>query len=281
MPGLVMQLKGERENPISRLLSKCSRFSFFTGKMLKTSSDQNINRYTSGMGKIPNPRGSKITVIIPTLNEERNIGDVIRELQYLGLYNILIVDGNSTDHTVEIAKDLGAKVLYQDGKGKGDALRKAFNHDELADWVVMIDADGSMDPGEISNFVEQLRSGVDVVKASRFMPSGFSEDITFTRRLGNAFFVLLVNALWGANYTDLCYGFAAFRKEALRKMHPYLGSKSFEIETELFIKAKKLGLRIKEVPSVELRRKNGKSNLSTFKDGFLILKTILMEVLYS
>jgi glycosyltransferase involved in cell wall biosynthesis len=225
-------------------------------------------------------KSSQITVIIPTLNEEKSIADLIKELYRGGFSNILVIDGNSTDCTARIARELGVNVIFQNGKGKGDALRQAFSYEELSDWVVMLDADGSMNPQEILSFLEPLGNGTDVVKGSRFLPEGFSEDMTLFRKIGNKFFLFLVNFLWGAGYTDLCYGYAAFKKDALKKICPHLKSKNFEIETEIFIKAKKLGLEVKEAPSIELRRRFGKSNLSGIGDGFKILKTIVHEALY-
>ena len=222
----------------------------------------------------------KTTVIIPTLNEENNIKIIINELHRLGYSNILVIDGNSDDATVETAKDLGVNVLNQDGKGKGTALRQAFSYSELGDWIIMMDADGSMDPKEISNLIDLLKNGADVAKASRFMDGGHSDDMTFIRRMGNRFFVFLVNRLLKAKYTDLCYGYAAFTRDALQKLTPHLKATSFEIETEIFMKAQILGLKIKETPSIELCRINGKTNLSARKDGFRILKTILSEAFH-
>lgn len=219
----------------------------------------------------------KTTVIIPTLNEENNIKVIINELQDLGYQNILVIDGNSDDGTVAAAKNLGVKVVNQDGKGKGAALRQAFSYSGLGDWVIMMDADGSMDPKEIADFLEPLRNGADVAKGSRFMRGGRTDDMTFIRKLGNKMFVFLVNILIRSKYTDLCYGYAAFTREALQKLNPHLKSTSFEIETEIFMKAKTLGLEIKEVPSVEAPRLNGKTNLSALKDGYRILKTIFRE----
>jgi glycosyltransferase involved in cell wall biosynthesis len=174
---------------------------------------------------------------------------------------------------------LGAKVIHQNGKGKGDALRQAFSHNGFDGGVVAImDADGSMNPRELSAYMESLRNGADVVKGSRFMPGGGSEDMTLFRRIGNGFFVSLFNNLFGADFTDLCYGYAGFKRKALNELRPILESSGFEIETEILVKAKKLGLRIAEVPSVELRRKNGKSNLNAVRDGFKILRTIMQGV---
>jgi glycosyltransferase involved in cell wall biosynthesis len=226
-----------------------------------------------------NNMNKAITVIIPTLNEEKTIAQLITELYNASFSHVIIIDGNSTDSTAQIASELGATVLSQNGRGKGNALKQAFNHKELNDWVVIIDADGSMNPEEIMSFLVHLDNGIDVVKGSRFLPGGFSEDMTLFRRVGNKLFIFLVNLLWDCKYTDLCYGYAAFKKKALIKIYPHLKSKNFEIETEMFIKAKKFGLKIKEVPSIELKRKFGKSNLNGFLDGFRILKTILNEVM--
>jgi len=221
---------------------------------------------------------SDVTVVIPTLNEEKTIADIIWELNHLGYHDIVIVDGNSCDRTVEIAKEYGVNVLVQNGRGKGAALREAFNHDDVnGDMILMIDADGSMNPKEVPGLIDALGSGADLAKGSRFLQPGYSEDMNLIRRIGNHFFIWLVNLFWSANYTDLCYGFGVFRKSAVKKLYPYLRSKNFEIETEIFIKAKKLGLRVVEAPSIEFRRKHGKSNLDAVSDGFRILRTIFRE----
>jgi len=223
-------------------------------------------------------KNSDVTVIIPTLNEEENIAGVIRELSQIGCRNILIIDGNSRDRTVEVAKEYGANAILQNGSGKGTALRQAFELTGLdGNVIVMMDADGSMDPKEIPLFVDALDSGADLAKGSRFLPFGHSEDMNLIRRIGNRFFVLLVNLLWSANYTDLCYGFGAFRRDAIKKLSSHLSSESFEIEAEIFIRAKKLGLKVVEIPSIEYRRRHGKSNLSIFRDGPRILRKIIEE----
>lgn len=219
-----------------------------------------------------------ILAVIPALNEARTIGRIIlRVKRYVD--SVIVVDGHSSDGTKEVAMKAGANVLTQLGKGKGEALRQAFR---LAngDIVVFMDADGSMRPEEIPRILKVFEENpnVDVVKGSRFMKGGCSEDITILRKIGNLFFVFLVNLFWSANYTDICYGFGAFRKSALDKVLPYLKADHFEIETEIFIKVQKLGLNVLEVPSVELKRTDGKSHLNTFRDGFRILKTIIKEL---
>ena len=226
--------------------------------------------------------GLRVGVVIPTLNEESNLPAVLTKLRALGYREILVIDGNSKDETVSVAKSYGARVVFQNGNGKGDAVRQVFNNGYLdVDTVALMDADGSMMPEEIPRFVEALESGADVVKGSRFRKGGYTYDMGFVRRLGNFVFLTLVNLLCRAGYTDLCYGFGVFTKKAMRDIAPVLRSTNFEIETEIFMKAKKLGLKVVEVPSVELRRNGGKSNLKALSDGLRILKTIFRESIKS
>ncbi len=225
-------------------------------------------------------RIAHVTVIIPTLNEAENIAGVIEELNNMGYYNLLVVDARSTDKTVEIAEKMGANIIFQSGNGKGNALREAFAHRFVnGDAIVIMDADGSMHPKEIPSFLKALESGADLVKGSRFKAHGHSRDFTALRKIGNQIMIFLVNQMHSTHYSDLCYGFAAFKSKALRKLYPNLKSKNFEFETEVFIKAKKLGLKVVEVPSVEYARKSGRSKLNIFKDGLRILITIILETL--
>jgi hypothetical protein len=131
---------------------------------------------------------------------------------------------------------------------------------------------------EIPFFLNGIFNVADIVKGSRFLYIGGSYDITFLRRLGNCFLTFLVNILFDCRFTDLCYGYIAFKSETIKELIPFLKSEGFAIETEILIKAKKLDFNIKEVPSLELQRIHGESKLNTFKDGIKILSTILKEV---
>lgn len=229
---------------------------------------------------IENNSDARISIIIPTLNEAKNIGEVIYKLKQVGCRDILIVDGNSVDGTAEYARKLGAKVIIQNGKGKGLALRQAFCNGYVdGDIIIILDADGSMDPEEVPLFVSAIKSGAEVAKGSRFLPQGQSEDMTAIRRLGNKLLVGILNSLCLTKYTDLCYGYIAFSRDALRRISPRLTSDKFEIETEVCIKAKELGIKVVEVPSFEHARRYGESNLNTFRDGFRILSFIVRESL--
>ena len=220
-----------------------------------------------------------VTIIIPTLNEEKTLSGIIMELKRIGCENIIVVDGNSKDNTLQIAKQYLTQFIIQNGEGKGTALREAFENKFSSNSIIaMMDADGSMRPQEIPLLIDAIESGADIAKGSRFMPGGYSEDMNFIRRVGNLFFIFLVNLLFGTDYTDLCYGFMAFKKTTLERLLPYLKAEKFEIETEMMIKSKKMELKVTEIPSIELRRSYGKSNLSIFKDGFRILRQIIMEL---
>ncbi len=219
-----------------------------------------------------------VGIVIPTLNEGKNIHEVLCKSNEVGYNKILVIDGNSIDKTIHVAAKGGAKVVLQIGLGKGDAIRQVLNNRYIdVDAIVMMDADGSMNPGEIPLFIEALNSGADIVKGSRFLKGGRTYDMDGFRRCGNSMMMFAINLLWSAKYTDLCYGYAAFSKRAIEKLAPVLESDGFEIETEIFIKALDLGLVVKEVPSIEYARKNGNSNLHAFRDGLKIFRTILQE----
>ena len=224
-----------------------------------------------------NQKIKKITIVIPTINEAENIKEVFPNIPEF-VDEIVVVDGNSTDGTREeimkIRKD--AKIIIEKPSGKGAALRTGFKN-ATGDLIIMMDADGSHNPREILGLLEPVLNGYDVSKGSRLLQGGGSADFTPFRKLGNKIFVSMVNTLYGTEYTDLCYGYRAFKKEALERM--YCSSDGFEIETEQSILMKKAGLKIKEVPSFEERRKNGNSNLNAFRDGCRILNIIIKEYL--
>lgn len=218
---------------------------------------------------------ASVTVVIPTLNEAKNIPWVLRRMpSYVD--EVVIVDGRSTDNTVGVARAIRGDVVVVDEqrKGKGVALRSGFAA-ASGDIIVMLDADGSMDPQEIGWFVSPLQHDYDFVKGSRHVTGGGSEDLTRLRRAGNRALTGLANAVLHSNYSDLCYGYIAFRRECLEILQ--LESDGFEIETELIVRAAKAGLRIAEVPSLELDRISGASNLQTFRDGWRVLSTLARE----
>jgi glycosyl transferase family 2 len=220
-------------------------------------------------------RTTKVSVVVPAMNEERNVAEVLRRLPE-DLHEVILVDGNSGDRTIEVAERAypGIRVLTQAGRGKGDAFRTAFAA-VTGNLVVMLDADGSADPAEIPRFVEALEAGADFAKGSRFLEGGGSDDITGLRSLGNTFLSGAANLLHGTRFTDLCYGYNAFWARCLPFIS--LDVPGFEVETLINLRIAGAGMKITEVPSYESSRVYGQSNLNTFRDGFRVLGTILRE----
>jgi hypothetical protein len=251
--------------------------------------------YTVSVNATPDFRLSRnrltpaISVVIPAKNEAANLPAVFARLPP-DLFEVILVDGRSTDGTVEVARQLlpSVRVLEQEGHGKGNALAMGFAA-VRGEIVVMLDADGSADAAEIPRYVAALVAGADFVKGSRFAQGGGSTDITWIRRLGNRALCGLVNRIYGMSYTDLCYGYNAFWTDCLLPLQvTWPGSPlttgaatpfgmGFEVETTMNIRAAKAALIVWEVPSFERPRIFGQSNLSAIRDGTRILRAIWHE----
>lgn len=224
--------------------------------------------------EIPRPAPAALTcsVVIPTLNEAGNIVTVLRQLEHFD--DIVLVDGLSDDGTVQLARATrpDITVLERMPRGKGDALRAGF---EVAkgDVIVIMDADGSMDPGEVAVFMSMIALGFDLVKGSRLACGGGSHDLTLVRQWGNAALCRVANTLFHTQWTDLCYGYLAFRRSCLPRLA--LTADGFEIESQLLGHAALAGLRIAEIPSIEMPRLTGDSHLNARRDGTRILRAML------
>jgi hypothetical protein len=217
----------------------------------------------------------RISVVIPARNEARNIAWVLENMP-LEVDEVVLVDGRSTDRTIEVALAIrpDVVVVVDDAPGKGCAIRKGIET-ATGDFVVMLDADGSMDPREIGRFLEPLSEGQDLVRGSRFMPGGGTIDMSRLRNAGNKAFLLIARLLFRVSRSDLCYGYAAFRRSSVMALG--LTATGFEIEAQLFLRAERAGLAVTEVPSYEAPRRTGASNLHTFRDGSRVLRTIIGE----
>lgn len=225
-----------------------------------------------------------VSVVIPALNEERNLPHVAARMPF-DVDEIVFVNGRSIDNTAAVARELWPAAVHidQTRTGKGNALACGFAA-ASGDIIVMIDADGSTDPAEIPSYVGALIAGADFAKGSRFIQGGGSEDITKFRKLGNKALNGLVNVLFGTKYTDLCYGYNAFWRRCLDAMQlPSIAGEctqwgdGFEIETLINVRVAGSKLNVIEVCSHEYSRIHGISNLNAVSDGLRVLSTIGSE----
>jgi glycosyltransferase involved in cell wall biosynthesis len=246
-------------------------------------SPDDVGRRLVAVQDLSRPR---ISVVVPARNEAANLPYVLAALPP-EVYEVVLVDGHSTDDTVGVARSVrpDIRVVQQTRRGKGNALACGFAA-VRGDIIVMLDADGSADPSEIARYVDALLAGADFAKGTRFAPGGGSTDLTWLRTAGNRALNLVVNILYGTRYTDLCYGYNAFWTRCLpvlgldagdAEQDKKLWGDGFEIETIINTRIARGRLKVVEVPSFELERIHGVSNLNTWRDGFRVLRAALTE----
>ncbi|MCK9579530.1 MAG: S-layer glycoprotein N-glycosyltransferase AglJ [Methanoregula sp.] len=212
----------------------------------------------------------EVCILIPTLNEAPTIANVVKEFKVLGYNHILVIDGKSTDNTVKFAREAGANVRTQSGKGKGNALIEAFEVIEQP-YILMLDGDGTYSAKDAEKMLTPLFLGFDQVIGDRLMNA---EEGSFSRLnlFGNHMLNLLFKVAHSRDLHDILSGYRAFTKLAVNQMH--LKEKGFEIETEISVEAVRNGQRIMIVPIKYLRRPGTATKLSPFHDGIKIVSTI-------
>jgi dolichol-phosphate hexosyltransferase len=214
---------------------------------------------------------NKISVIIPTLNEESSIGKVIDEIPRQDLQksgytlDIIVVDGISTDQTVQIAQEKGARVIMETRRGKGRAIRTAFEADD-SDYVFMLDGDFTYSATYIPAMLKMLQK-FPVVIGSRLKGKREKGALRTVNFFGNHLLTFLANILFGTHVSDLCTGYWGFRKEVIQNLN--LTTNGFQLEAELLIQIARKGYRVGEVP-ILYRRRAGKAKLNGLKDGLYI-----------
>ncbi|MEM2407204.1 MAG: glycosyltransferase family 2 protein, partial [Sulfolobales archaeon] len=192
-----------------------------------------------------------VTVVIPALNEEGAIGLVVRELVSEGYRNVLVVDGHSTDRTAEVARKADATVIYQEGKGKADAVRTGLKYVRTP-YVVVMDGDYTYDPRDIGKMLEKLGEYDEVigVRDRTNMPK--------LHRFGNSVITWLFNLLFGTKLRDVCSGLYVLKTDVAREVG--FESKGFAVEVEIAAHVASTGGRIGEV-EVSYRKRIGKPKL--------------------
>lgn len=202
------------------------------------------------------------SIVVPARDEEETIGAVLRDIRDL-TDDLIVVDGASSDRTVEIATQYGARILQDEGRGKGDAVRVGIQAARYS-IIVFIDADGSHDPTDIPKLVAPIVAGeADLVMGSRML--GGSEELfgsfsEVVRMVGSIVISLTINYRYGIRLTDYQNGFRAIRTDVARAIG--LTSRITTIEQEMAMKCLRYGLRVTERPAHEFVRRGGVSKVS-------------------
>jgi glycosyltransferase involved in cell wall biosynthesis len=220
---------------------------------------------------MPHPR---IAILIPCYNEELTIGQVVRDFRAeVPEAEIYVFDNNSTDRTVEYGREAGARIAYERRQGKGFVVQSMFCQVE-ADVYVIVDGDGTYPPGEVHKLIQPILLGeAEMVVGSRLMEASDSE-FRLLNKLGNGFFLKVINFVFKVKLSDVLSGYRAFNREFVKSIPVFGGG--FETEVELTIKALARGYRITELPVRLTPRPQGSfSKIRIVQDGFVILNTVL------
>lgn len=234
-------------------------------------------------------RRKGVTLIMPTLNEIEGLKQILPEIDRSLFNEIIVVDGRSTDGTIEYCKDQSLTVLIQPNRGIPDAESHAFKHSS-GDAIIIFTPDGNSLPHLLPVLCEKIYEGYDMVIASRYCGGAQSEDDDFLTAIGNRLFTFIVNILFKARYTDTLVGLRAYRREAIEKMNlaniadenrlraRYFYMNSWELGSS--IRAARLKLNVLEIPGDEPMRIGGKRKLSIIKNGFAALVQILSDFFF-
>ncbi|TVP39285.1 glycosyltransferase [Candidatus Nitrosocosmicus arcticus] len=221
-------------------------------------------------------RGTKMEVIIPTLNEEQTIGEVIRNIRSSNLpvaLSILVVDGGSTDHTLDICRKENVRFMIQKVRGKGNGMREAVDQSE-ADIIVFIDGDGTYCPTDLALLLEPLlNDSADMVVGSRIKSKREKGAISIFNSFGNRIFNNTINFAMNSSITDSLSGYRALYREMFKDL--ILFSDAFEIEIEMTVEALAKGYRVLEIPINYGLRKGSNTKLAPLSDGTKIGRTLL------
>ena len=213
----------------------------------------------------------KVCVLIPTLDEAATIDDVISGFHEEGYTNIVVVDGGSTDDTQSIARDQGAEVVVQSGRGKGQAVREALDYIAVP-YVLMVDGDGTYDPADAERMLEPLSRGYEHVIGNRFADMD-DDAMNPLNGVGNRLINRSFRFIHGADYEDILSGYRAFTVDSFERLS--LDSDGFTIETDLAVECVKHGIETTVVPiSYSARPDDSETNLHPIKDGGTIILTL-------
>lgn len=217
----------------------------------------------------------KTTLFVPTLNEIDGMKAIMPRVKKQWVDEILVLDGSSTDGTVEYAKSQGYRVVMQKSKGITNAYREALKIAK-GNYIIAFSPDGNSVPEVIPQLVRKIKEGYDMVIASRYMRGAKSDDDDSVTAFGNWMFTKIINICFGGNYTDTLVMFRVFKKGIVKKLHidvPRAG-----LEPILSIRCAKLKLKVAEIPASEPKRIGGARKMNPLLNGLDILRLIFSEL---
>lgn len=218
---------------------------------------------------------NKITLFIPTLNEIDGMKAIMPHVKKEWVDEILVLDGGSTDGTVEYAKSKGYRVVMQKAKGITNASREGIRASK-GDYIIAFSPDGNSLPKAIPELVKKINEGYDMVIGSRYLKDAKSDDDDLVTAFGNWMFTKIINLCFGGKYTDTLVMFRAFRKDIVKELHinvPRAG-----LEPILSIRCAKEKLKVTEIPASEPKRIGGKRKMIPLLNGWDILRLIFAEL---
>jgi glycosyltransferase involved in cell wall biosynthesis len=218
------------------------------------------------------------SVIIPTKNEIIGIKKILPQVDVTWADEWIVVDGNSTDGTIEEAKKLGFDVIQQKGDGLGDAYREAVKY-ATSENVLFFSPDGNAPPEYIPKLIKKMDEGdYDIVQISRFGKDGRSDDDTAVTAFGNRMFTFLVNSLFGGKLTDALFGFKIIKKKVFQEIN--LDGQFLTLEQQMSIKSMKLNLKIAEIDGIEPKRIGGEAKMQPLTTGKQLSAQIIKEFIF-
>lgn len=209
-----------------------------------------------------------VAILLPTYNEEDGVGPVIDEINKLKRndFEVYVVDSGSTDKTIEISKEKGAKIIQLNIRGKGIAIKKAFSELEH-EYIVMIDSDNTYPVSQIPEVVEKLKT-CDVVIGSRFKGDIEKGAMTTMNKVGNTALSLMASVLYLCPISDVCSGMWGYDKKAYKMLAEKIEAPHLELECDMFAECAKRGFKVCEIP-ISYKKRAGDTKLNALKYGFL------------
>ena len=209
----------------------------------------------------------KLTLIIPAKDEAESLPKVLLELKNYS-YNIIIILEKSDVKTLEAIKNFECKIVYQSGRGYGNALIEGIKNVET-NYLCIFNADGSFDPKYLNDMLKIAENNTDFVFGSRYMKGAGSEDDTYLTIVGNYFFSIFGKFFFSLKISDILFTYLLGKTQSFKNLN--LQSNDFCLCVEMPIKAKRLNMSMKDIPSFERNRIAGKKKVNEFRDGFKIL----------